>query len=114
MKKWFLGILLAVASLLCSTAYAVEPAMSEPIVSFDVVATADVNHVDSGLSVVVIKRRLNDAGEDSSAVIVTASASSSDYGAGSNTVPCMATCRNKVTDNVSSSADLHFEVGWRS
>lgn len=111
MKKWFLGILLAVASLLCSTVYAVGPAMSEPIVSFDVVATVDAGQVDSGMFIAE-KNKITSAniGAGSGGIIATAL----NVGCGGRKAPYTAPSNHKVTDNVTASTGQSFEVGWRS
>lgn len=111
-KNWFSGIVLMIAMLMCSVSFAASDPALMPVTGFDAV-TVTSEQVDVLASTDALSRPnsdgIFDSGPGSGGIVAMASSPGDDGG----TVPCMATCNHKATDNVTAYSGLPSEVGWR-
>ena len=114
-KNWLSGVLLLVTMLICSVSFATVHPSVLAVTAFDVVSVADMHPTGSIIGVGAQIKPNNDGIADIGAGScgIIAMAKSPDSGNESSTVPCMAACNHKATDNLTASIGRNFEVGWR-
>lgn len=111
-KNWLSGVLLLITMLICSVSFAAAQPSVLAVTAFDVVSVADMQPTGLNISVGAQVKPVS-VGIGAGSSDITAMATSGDYGGGPSTVPCLAGCNHKTTDNVTASIGRNFEVGWR-
>ena len=104
-----------VTMLICSVSFATVMPSVLPVAELDVVSVADMQPTGSiitvGAQIELDNESITNIGAGSTGLFKYAM---STYGESNDkTVPCMATCNHKTTDNVTAYMAKPNEVGWR-